>query len=542
MDHSIESKTVVDQLNKILGSDQFAGAFRIKKLLKFLVNETLTGRAHQIKAFTIGMAVFDRESDFDPQGDPIVRINAARLRRHLDAYYENCGHDAEIRIAVPKGTYVPIFHRIQPSPVDQKALDRDACVALLEGESGAGKSALGFSEPVIAVLPFSDLSGDETPAYLLDGLSDELSSLLALFDDIKVIDYFSMVKFRDRSIGIREVGRKVGADFLISGSIKTEKDSLKIRASLSDANSAIQIWTHVFERPLSGQNVADTLSEIVGLIISAVAGDFGVIFRARIGDIGERAHADLTHYEAMFMHRHAQLTGNWAYSPQIKKALEKTLEVDPGYAMGWALLGEMHLDRYAHEYSDSGESLDQGYSFARNAVERDGRCQYAHFVEAYSHVLRRDPDNVIRAAEKVWNLNPNAAYLVGAAAFWVCIAGDFDRGLVNLNRSIKLNPHYPGWFHHAWFLFHLKRGNYPEALAEAERFHMPGFFWSYLDKTVATGLLGRIDAAKVLLDKVKHLHPDFANHPRYYVSSFVMEKELMEKMFEGLKKAGLRAI
>jgi len=542
MDHAIESKAVVDQLNKILGSDQFAGAFRIKKLLTFLVNETLAGRVHQIKAFTIGMAVFDRTSDFDPQGDPIVRINAARLRRHLDAYYENCGPDAEIRIAVPKGTYVPIFHRIQPSPVDRKALDRDVCLALLGGETGAGKSALGFSEPVIAVLPFSNMGGDETPAYLLDGISDELSSLLALFDDIKVIDYFSMVKFRDRSIGIREVGRKLGADFLISGSIKTEKDSLKIRISLSDAKSAVQIWTRVFERSFSGQNVADTLSEIVGQVISAVAGDFGVIFRARIRDIGERAHADLTHYEAMFMHRHAQLTGNWSYSPQIKKALEETLEVDPGYALGWALLGEMHLDRYAHEYSDSGDSLDQGYSFARNAVERDGQCQYAHFVVSYSHVLRRDPDNVIRAAEQVWNLNPNAAYLVGGAAFWVCIAGDFDRGLVNLSRSIKLNPHYPGWFHHAWFLFHLKRGSYPEALAEAERFHMPDFFWSYLDKTVATGLLGRIDAAKVLLDKVKQLHPDFTNHPRYYVSSFVMEKELMEKMLEGLKKAGLRAI
>ena len=542
MDHSIESKTVVDQLNKILGSDQFAGAFRIKKLLKFLVNETLAGRAHQIKAFTIGKAVFDRASDFDPQGDPIVRINAARLRRHLDAYYENCGQDAEIRITVPKGTYVPNFHRIQPSPGDRKALDRDACVALLGGESGVGKSALGFSEPVIAVLPFSDLGVDGTPAYMLDGLSDELSSLLALFDDIKVIDYFSMVKFRDRSIGIREVGRKLGVDFLISGSIKTEKDSLKIRASLSEANSAIQIWTHVFDRPLSRQNLADTLSEIVGLIISAVAGDFGEIFRARIRDIGERAHADITHYEAMFMHRHAQLTGNWAYSPQIKKALEKALEVDPGYAMGWALLGEMHLDRYAHEYSDLGESLEQGYSFSRNAVERDGRCQYAHFVVAYSHVLRHDPDNVIRAAEKVWNLNPNAAYLVGGAAFWACIAGDFDRGLVNLNRSIKLNPHYPGWFHHAPFLFHLKQGDYSKALKEAERFRMPDFFWSYLDKTVATGLLGRIDAAKVLLDKVKQLHPDFANHPRYYVSSFVMEKELMEKMLEGLKKAGLRAI
>lgn len=542
MGHEIESKAVVDQLNKILGSDQFARAFRIKKLLKFLVNETLAGRAHQIKAFTIGMAVFDRASDFDPQADPIVRINAARLRRHLNDYYDNWGQDSEIRIAVPKGTYVPSFHWIQPSPGDRKALDRDACVALLGEETGAGKSALGFTEPVIAILPFSDVGDDGTPAYLLDGLSDELSSLLALFDDIKVIDYFSMIKFRGRLIGIREIGRKLGADFLISGSIKTEKDSIKIRTSLSEAKSAIQIWTRVFERPLSGQNVADALSEIVGLIISAVAGDFGVIFRARIRDIRERAHTDLTHYEAMFMHRHAQLTGNWVYSPQIKKALEKTLEVDPGYAMGWALLGEMYLDRYAHEYSDSGESLDQGYSFARNAVERDGQCQYAHFVLAYSHVLRRDPDKVIRAAEQVWNLNPNAAYLVGAAAFWVCIAGDFDRGLVNLSRSIKLNPHYPGWFHHASFLFHLKRGSYPEALAEAERFHMPDFFWSYLDKTVATALLGRIDAAIVLLDKVKQLHPDFVNHPRFYVRAFVMEEDVMDRMMAGLKKAGLHTI
>ena len=63
MDHAIESKAIVDQLNKILGSDQFAAAFRIKKLLKFLMNETLAGRAHQIKAFTIGKAVFDRASD-----------------------------------------------------------------------------------------------------------------------------------------------------------------------------------------------------------------------------------------------------------------------------------------------------------------------------------------------------------------------------------------------------------------------------------------------------------------------------------------------
>jgi adenylate cyclase len=542
MDPAINPEAIVNQLNKILGSDQFSGAFRIKKLLKFLVDETLTGRAEHIKAYTIALGVFNRDADFDPQADPIVRITAGRLRRHLDDYYENCSPEITIRITIPKGTYVPRFDRIQPSSKDRTTLDKDACEVLLGIEAGGEKSGRSYTEPVIAVLPFTDFEEGQTAISLLDGFSDELSSGLALFRDIRVIDYYSMAQFRGQPIGIRKIGQQLGADYLISGSIKASDSFMKIRVSLSGTKTGIQIWTQVFDRSLAVNSLSQTLSKIINRIIGAVAGEFGAIFKERKNRIFGRASSDLTHYEVMFMHRHAQLTGNWEYGPRIKRDLEHVLKSDPEFALGWALLGEIHCDRHAHEYSKSNESLNQAYSCTQKAIHLDPYCQYGHYIMTYVHLLRREPDKLIEASKQVFNLNPNAAFTLGGTALWLCIAGDFDHGLELMNYSIKLNPYYPGWFHHAPFLFHLKQGNYEKALAEAEKFHMPEYFISFMDKAVATGLLGRTEAANDLLNKVIELQPDFANHPRHYAGVFVLEEDVLEKMLEGLVKAGLQTI
>jgi adenylate cyclase len=540
MDPTVNPESIVNQLNRILGSDQFAVAFRIKKLLKFLVDETIAGRAEQIKAYTIALNVFDRGVNFDPQSDPIVRINAGRLRRHLDDFYQNCGPEDTVRITIPKGAYVPRFDRIQPSPKDRSTLDKEACEVLLGVETGAEKSERIYTEPVIAVLPFTDFEEGQTVISLLDGFSDELSSGLALFQDIRVIDYYSMARFRDQPIGIRKIGQQLGVDYLISGSIIATDSFMKIRVSLSDAKTGIQIWTKVFNPSLSSDSLSETLSDITNRIIGAVASEFGAIFIERKKGILDGAHTDLTHYEVVFMHRHAQLTGNWEYGPRIKKDLEQVLTSDPEFALGWALLAEIHCDRHAHEYSKSDGYLKEAYACAMRAIHYDPYCQYGHYIMTYVHLLRREPDKVIEASKQVFNLNPNAAFTIGGTALWLCIAGDFDHGLKLMNHSIKLNPFYPGWFHHAPFLFHLKQGNYEKALAEAEKFHMPEYYISFLDKVVATGLLGRTKAAKDLLNSVIELHPDFANHPRYYVSAFVLEEDVLEKMIEGLENTGLQ--
>src|SRR5688572_27942469 len=101
------------QLQRILDSDDFDASDRNRRFLRYVVEEMLAGRGERIKAYTIATSVFDRDESFDPQSDPIVRIEASRLRRSLDRYYLIAGRADLIRISIPKGSYVPSVERVE---------------------------------------------------------------------------------------------------------------------------------------------------------------------------------------------------------------------------------------------------------------------------------------------------------------------------------------------------------------------------------------------------------------------------------------------
>jgi len=532
VNYKFSDNKVKEQLERIFASDGFVRSHQMCKFLRFVVEASLSPDSGYVKGYTIATEVFGRDETFDPQKDPIVRIEAGRLRRKLEHYYSTTGLNDPIRIEIPKGAYLAVFQQQKISETFTEHPTTGTKADRLQAMEGQAK-------PVIAVLPFIDLGNDETEPCLLEGIADELSSGLAKFQDLRVIDYYSASQFRGRQVDIREIGKDLGADFLITGSMKTILGEMKVRVSLSETKKGLQKWTHVYENSLSGNHLAEIVTKTIKSVLGAVAGDFGIIFREWKKSVGHRSPSSLTHYEAVFLYRHAQLTGNIAVLPRVKKTMELALEEDPEYAMGWAILGEIYLDMYASEYTGTSEFLDQGLSCAKKSIGLDPMFQYAHYVLAYAHGLQHDPHNVIKSSEQILKLNPYSAYLVGLAGFWLCIAGDFERGLLTLNNSIKLNPHYPTYFHHSPFLNHLKRGEYPKAFEEAEKFHIPDFYWSHLDKTVAAALLGRSGYARDRLDKVLVLHPDFAKHPRYYVSAYVIEENLIELMLEGLKKAGL---
>src|SRR5947208_7883814 len=99
---------VAEQLNRILASKSFRQADRMKRFLSFIVNETIEGRGERLKEFVVGVEVFGKDTSFDPRGDPIVRVQARRLRSQLDRYYREEGQDDEIVIELPKGGYAPV--------------------------------------------------------------------------------------------------------------------------------------------------------------------------------------------------------------------------------------------------------------------------------------------------------------------------------------------------------------------------------------------------------------------------------------------------
>jgi hypothetical protein len=108
-DRQPSHRVVRAQLERILASAEFVPPDRLKSLLRFVVEETLAGRAERLKAYTIAVHVFGRDEDFDPQSDPVVRMEAGKLRRRLERYYLGAGGRDPIRIEIPKGTYAPTF-------------------------------------------------------------------------------------------------------------------------------------------------------------------------------------------------------------------------------------------------------------------------------------------------------------------------------------------------------------------------------------------------------------------------------------------------
>ena len=160
---------VRQQLDRILNSKTFQQVQRLKRFVTFVVLETKDGRGDQLKEFVVGVQVFDKESSFDPRNDPIVRVQARRLRTRLATYYLEEGQNDEILIELPKGGYAAVFKR-RGAAVARKPL-----------------SAALLRRNTVVVLPFSDHSPAHDLDYFCQGISQEIIHTLAKLEAARVV-------------------------------------------------------------------------------------------------------------------------------------------------------------------------------------------------------------------------------------------------------------------------------------------------------------------------------------------------------------------
>ena len=185
-----DEPTVRQELAKILASPQFAGSEQRKRLLSLVVDRTLEGRTDELKEYTLGVEALGRDSSFDQRLDSIVRVQATHVRRKLREYYQGPGKDDTVTISLPAGTYVPSFkHRSH-----------------FRGE------LLELPTPAVAVLPCTNLSGEEDWQYFCDGVTEEIIHELAQRSEIRVVARTSAFRFQGHWTDIRDAGPFLGAD------------------------------------------------------------------------------------------------------------------------------------------------------------------------------------------------------------------------------------------------------------------------------------------------------------------------------------------
>ena len=240
------------QVARILESRHFAKAERLKRFLRFVTEETLKGLSTEIKETVIGIEVFDRHAaTFDPRMDPIVRVQAGRVRAKLAEYYAQEGANDRILVELPRGQYVPRFS-VQ-STTSARALGLPA-----NAEPAARQSN------TIAVLPFMNIGSDPGSGYFGDGLTEELIIALARLPSIRITARRSAFAFKGTDRDIRKIGRLLGAGKIVKGSVRKVDDRLSITVQLVNVADGYQLWSEKYDRTM---NDVFALQEEIALAI-----------------------------------------------------------------------------------------------------------------------------------------------------------------------------------------------------------------------------------------------------------------------------------
>jgi TolB-like protein len=300
------------QLERILRSPGFAGAARLSRFLRFVVERTLAGEADQLKEYLLGTEVFDRPADYDPRLDSIVRVEARRLRSKLAEFYDGPGAGDDVVIRIDKGSYVPAFDP-RPAPVaDAAPASADApppAVAAGTAPLPAPPPASlwrrhGWSGVLVAIgilaiagliwrdiertrdagtvhastsigvaiqpLVRYDPSGSSASDALTDAVTDGLIAELARRPGVEVASRTSVMQYRDLRASLSAIAADLGVEAIVEGRVQVTDDRLWIEVRLVDARRDRKIWVDDFGGTVTGRrNLERQVATAIGDVVAA---------------------------------------------------------------------------------------------------------------------------------------------------------------------------------------------------------------------------------------------------------------------------------
>ena len=291
------------QLARILASDEFVASDRLKGFLRFVVEETLGGRADRLKAYTIALEVLGRDAGFDAQNDPIVRMEAGKLRRRLERYYLGAGRDDPIRIDIPKGGYAPKF--ILPHAVgatEESGVARPphsfwrlsrrtlwslggalatglilATVIWLRSDALTPEpAAMQARGPAVIVLPFENLSQSDADDFFAAGLTEELVSNLMRFGELRLYSAYGSFQEQPTADPVELSGR-LDVGYVIKGSVRRDANQVRLIVHLIEARTGEHLWTRTYDRALTPENVFAMQEQLAADLASQLAQPYSVI-------------------------------------------------------------------------------------------------------------------------------------------------------------------------------------------------------------------------------------------------------------------------
>lgn len=507
---------ILSQLRRITESVDFDTSQRSVDFLRFVVNETLADRSNAISQHAIASQVFGRGDEFDPSSDPIVRMQAVRIRRSLKHYYLTAGSGDSVLIELPKGTYVPIFEFRQTSLAKPPPTVTPASTA-------------DDSWPTLLVSPLRNLTGRPAVEFIAQGL---VSDLAAELSRNKAIHVFLSPGMEDQPKRVCHVR------FELSGTIALRGDDLKINFHLVDGTTGRQTWANTHFCP-GGADLGGLLDEVVQATVGMVAEENGILSIQLREELLQRPIADSRGYEAILRHHHFEATNEPQAFVEALASLRQAVKLNPDGALCWTYLARLGGIHWSLGVPGDVIPIDDSISAARRGVALAPHDVRSRGVLAYVLLLADETDQARSEAGMALQLAGSSVFWLDSIGYLLTLAGDWERGPQLIRNSVRINPFPRRSSYSALWLDALRRDDLTEALAMAEKYAPEMNFWSPLIEAVTLVADNRVDEAASPIERLLLLKPGFADCGHWLIARHVKCAPLAQRIESLLSKAGI---
>jgi len=504
-DPTPQRETILASLEHLLAWPEIARSQQLAKFLEYIVQRTLAGDEQSIKAYSIAVDVLGRSVDFDPQSDPIVRVQARRLRGLLDEYYRGPGIADPVRIGLPVGRYIPEFLSVDVPDCpddDELAIEIDTAAEEAERPGAIGRVTLswfalaaillvmavasfafmifgpisprrapvvgGPQQPSVTVVEFQNLTGPESGVPMVAGLAIELVTDLDQFDDIDV----RYGGGGDMSI---EAADDEVSDYVLTGIVRRDRALVQYSAILTDSNVGVVVWNYTIAVPSEGASdvgVLDDVSRRLSLVLGSPRGPLHVKARellVREPELNGGGNLYLCHM-LFHIYRETGLMTDAANTDACLSALpEGERKSAVGLAISASLLAEPGISHQGEPTARAEQlllaeaELDRAVSLS--PVSAFVWEQHARLREAMGQLdrARTDYGSAIQ-------LNPANGDALAGFARLLALGGQTAQAETMASDAVEGTPNPPDWYFGVPALLALRSGNYAQAIENSVRY------------------------------------------------------------------------
>ncbi|MDL2398809.1 hypothetical protein [Rhizobium mayense] len=568
-----------EQLERILASDEFLAPERGRRFLEYVVEETLAGRADYLKAYTIAQEVFTRDPSFDAQNDPVVRIEAGRIRRGLERYYLVAGQADPVEITIPKGAYVPCFRYANATerPLDQTTVEDDFAIVseppkpapAAERKDGASRlswawyvlpaavaalaaliaitflfpfslarktatSSMGLVTPKVLVEPFEEISKGGGTSDIARGLTDEVIGELAKFKEIAVI-----TREPSAGPGIQQEEPR----FALQGGVRVGGDKLRLTVRLVHRADGSVIWASNYDRDLRVQDVLEVEADVAQRVATALAQPYGVIFQADAVGVAQSPPDDWDAYACTLSYYSYRIDLNPQNHDAVLDCLKRTTKRLPTYSTAWALLSLTYLDEVRFQYQldtrQSAGPLGLAVDTANRAVDLDPQNARALQALMLANFFKGDVDAALRAGAAAFAINPNDTEVAGEYGFRLAYSGKWDTGCELMSSAVNRNPGPIGYYEVGLALCAYMRGDYQAAELWVRMADLKYNPMHHLVLLAVFGAEGKLEDAHQEEAWLKANAPALLPNIRKEVAMRLQRPSDQDRFLDGLRSAGI---